>query len=206
VETLRINAEKPESHLIAHAARIAGAGVPIAFPTDTVYGIGIAVLEGSAPARLFDLKERDATKAIPWLVADARALELYAQDMHDYVFALAKRHWPGALTLVVRASSAVPKAFRGMDGTIALRVPGCPLTRALIDSLGVPLATSSANRQGEPPATSAAGIDPHLAARLALVIDGGPTPGAVPSTVLSCLRASPRVLREGALPAELLLH
>jgi L-threonylcarbamoyladenylate synthase len=206
VETLRINAERPEPHLIAHAARIAGSGVPIAFPTDTVYGIGVAALKAATPAGLFDLKERDATKAIPWLVADARALELYAQDVYDYVFSLAQRHWPGALTLVVRASAAVPKAFRGLDGTIALRAPGCPLTRALIDSLGVPLATSSANRQGEAPATSAAGIDPRLAARLALVIDGGPTPGAVPSTVLSCLRASPCVLREGALPAELLLN
>jgi L-threonylcarbamoyladenylate synthase len=201
-----INPRKPDSALIAQIVDTVRDGTPFVFPTDTVYGLGLAVATGGSPRTLFDLKGRDGDKAIAWLVGGAGALAAYGKDVPGYAFELARRHWPGACTLIVRASDAVPAAFKAPDGSIALRAPASPVALALIEALGAPLATTSANRQGCPPATSLEALDPQLAARLALAVDGGPTPGAVPSTVVSCLGEHPRILREGALGAAHLLH
>jgi L-threonylcarbamoyladenylate synthase len=201
-----INSQKPDPILMAQIADVVRDGTPFVFPTDTVYGLGLAIAEGGSPRALFDLKGRDGDKAIAWLVAGVGALATYGTDVPDYAFELARRHWPGACTLIVRASDAVPAAFRAPDGSIALRVPANPVTLALIEALNAPLATTSANRQGRPPATSLETLDPQLAARVALAIDGGPTPGAVPSTIISCLGDHPHILREGALPAAHLLQ
>ncbi|MDR2105799.1 MAG: threonylcarbamoyl-AMP synthase [Coriobacteriales bacterium] len=206
MEITRINPRQPEPVLIAHIARAVRDGLPFVFPTDTVYGLGLPVVAGGSPQALFALKGRDGDKAIPWLVAGASALDEYAEDVPGFAFDLAQQHWPGALTLVVRASAAVPGAFRAPDGSVALRAPAHPIARALIEALGTPVATTSANRQGYPPATSLAALDPELAARLAYAVDGGPTPGVAPSTIVSCLGEKPLILREGALPPEHLLH
>jgi tRNA threonylcarbamoyl adenosine modification protein (Sua5/YciO/YrdC/YwlC family) len=193
-------------------------GTPLAFPTDTVYGVGVAVMPGCTPESLFALKGRDRKKAIPWLVADVSALDEYGDEVPTYAFDLAFAHWPGALTLVIRAkASAVPAPtpatstsssahwppFIAADGTIALRVPAHPIALALIRELGVPLATTSANLTREEPARSLATLSPKLVAHLALAIDGGTTPGLLPSTIVSCLEERPRVIREGALPSAL---
>jgi tRNA threonylcarbamoyl adenosine modification protein (Sua5/YciO/YrdC/YwlC family) len=216
METLRISAVHPEPALIARAVAVLRRGEVVALPTDTVYGLGLPVVGGASPQPLFALKGRDAGKAIPWLVAGSQALEGYGEEVPTYALDLARRHWPGALTLVVRANATAPAAFVAADGSIALRAPAHPITRALIEALGVPLATTSANPQGGEPPSSLAALDERLAVRLALAIDGGPvlgavggdgpTPGAIPSTIVSCLEERPRVLREGALPSALLLH
>jgi L-threonylcarbamoyladenylate synthase len=198
MDTIRINPIQPEPALLKQAAKIARDGTPFVLPTDTVYGMGMAVGEGRSPHSLFSLKGRDPDKAIPWLVADASALSTYGEDVPSYAFELARAHWPGALTLVVRANASVPAAFRAQDGSIALRAPAHPIPLALIEALGVPLATTSANLQGEQPATSFAALDPRLLARIALCIDGGQTPGSVPSTIISCLDEHPHILRKGA--------
>jgi L-threonylcarbamoyladenylate synthase len=208
MDTVHINPKRPEPQLIAQATHVARGGKVIVFPTDTVYGVGVAAGAGFTPRALFELKGRDPDKAIPWLVSDAGALERYGEGVPTYALELARGHWPGALTLVVRASALVPRAFVARDGSIALRAPANPIARALLAALRAPLATTSANRQGDAPATSLASLDPRLmdVAAVALVIDGGATPGAVPSTIVSCLDGEPRVLREGALPSALLLH
>lgn len=169
------------------------------FPTDTVYGIGVAVLRGATPESIYSIKGRDSDKAIPWLVGSALALEDYAVDVPEYAYELARRFWPGALTLIVKASAAVPATFRAQDGTIALRVPDNPIACALIEQLGVPIATSSANLQGNQPATSIESLDSGLLGADIPVVDGGSTPGPVPSTIVSCLGERPEILREGVL-------
>lgn len=227
MDSLVINSYCPEPDLIAHAAALARQKAPLIFPTDTVYGVGVAVVPGASPQPLFALKGRTRDKAIAWLVADVCALDIYGDEVPTYAFALARAHWPGALTLVVRAKATVPEAFRAPDGSIALRAPSHPIPLALLKALGVPLATTSANLQGEEPATSFSSLDERLIERLiarldaqqepqhaapppnhplALGIDGGPTPGSLPSTVISCLEEHPRVIREGALSRALLLH
>lgn len=199
MDILQINAEKPEPNLISRAARRAQRGAPIALPTDTVYGLGVSVAPGHTPRALYELKGRDAGKAIPLLVSGVEALETYGRAVPHYAYELASRHWPGALTLIVQASDAVPESFLAADGSVALRAPASPIALALLRELGTALATSSANLQGGTPATSAKTIDPHLAARLTLIIDGGSTPGNTPSTILSCLTDTPVLIRAGAL-------
>ncbi|MDR1183224.1 MAG: threonylcarbamoyl-AMP synthase [Coriobacteriales bacterium] len=206
MEVLRINPTSPQPEMIARAADVVRKNIPFAFPTDTVYGVGMAVTVGGSPKPLFALKGRDCDKAIPWLVADAYALEEYGEGVPSYAFDLARAHWPGALTLVVRASATVAPSFTAADGTLALRAPAHAIPLALIKTLGVPLATTSANLQGGEPAASCASLAPQLIARLVLAIDGGPTPGILPSTIVSCLEERPRLLREGALPFASLLR
>jgi tRNA threonylcarbamoyl adenosine modification protein (Sua5/YciO/YrdC/YwlC family) len=206
METLCVSGTNPEPALIARAAAVLRSGAPVAFPTDTVYGLGLPVVAGGSPAALFALKGRDAHKAIPWLVAGPQALKDYGEEVPAYALELARAHWPGALTLIVRASLAAPAAFVAPDGSIALRAPAHPIVAALIEALGTPLAATSANCQGGVPVASLSALDARLAARLALGIDGGPAPGAVPSTIVSCLGPRPRVLRDGAVPSALLLH
>jgi L-threonylcarbamoyladenylate synthase len=205
MDIIRINSQQPESEMIAQAARVAQSGAVIIFPTDTVYGVGVVARAGFTPHALFELKGRDADKAIPLLVANASALERYGEEVSEVAHRLAREHWPGALTLIVRASASVPSAFVAQDGSIALRVPAHPIARALLAVIDAPLATTSANKQGDEPATSLTSLDPRLAAA-ALVIDGGSTPGVAPSTIVSCLNDRPRVLREGVLPSAPLLH
>jgi L-threonylcarbamoyladenylate synthase len=202
MEILYINPRHPQAELIARAAEVLRSGLPLVFPTDTVYGLGLAVFEQGSLEALFALKRREPSKAIPWLISDVAALEKYAKDLPPWALGLAREHWPGALTLVVRASDAAPAHFVASDGSLALRVPAHPIPLALIEALGQPLATTSANLHGAPAARALAELDPALAAQLSLALDGGPTPGSQPSTLVSCLGEAPVVLREAAL----LLH
>ena len=139
-------------------------GRPVVFPTDTVYGIGVATAHAAGPGALYAAKGRPASKPIPWLVGSMADLERYGQGVPGYARELASEGWPGPLTLVVRASSAVPEAYRSAEGTIALRMPGSSEALALMDAVGCPLATTSANLSGCEPPHRFADIDPALLA------------------------------------------
>lgn len=152
------------------AARSLAQGEAAIFPTDTVYGIGVSVAAAQSPLLLHELKGRDEGKPIAWLVGSADALTEYGEDVPEYAHALARAHWPGALTLVVRASAKVPRAFRSASGTIGLRMPASPVALELIRMTGVPLATTSANRAGEPAPRTLGEIDGAFAARVACVL------------------------------------
>lgn len=193
----RIDPANPGDAAISRAAAFLRAGDAIVFPTDTVYGIGVATGEGLAPDLLFEIKRRERSQAIPWLVRGAGDIERYGRDVPAYCIALAERFWPGALTLVIRCGDAVPSAFRGDDGTIALRAPDHAVPQALMAALDAPLATTSANLHGRPAVDSAADLDPELTRLVPLVLDGGATPGGVPSTIVSCTEPEPRILRLG---------
>ena len=201
-EIIKIDPDSPEPDLIGRAAAVARTGAPIIFPTDTVYGIGIAALPGNLPDALYEAKQRNLDKAIPWLVADADALDVYAHDVPEYARMMAKRHWPGALTLIVKASKRVAGEFRADDGSIALRAPASQITLELIRELGVPLVTTSANMQGQPPAISVETLDDELAKQVKLVIDGGECTEKVASTIVSCLGDEPIIIRQGAITEE----
>ena len=174
-------------------------GDAVIFPTDTVYGIGVAVTFHSSPDVIYRLKGRDAHKAVPWLVEDITALDRYAKNVPAYAYELAKKFWPGALTLIVEANETAPFAFCAKDNSIALRAPDNVVARALIKELGVPIATSSVNPQGELPAVSVDSIAPAFIREDICVIDGGLTPGPVSSTIVSCLGAKPLIVRHGVL-------
>ena len=196
IETSQRN---PSCAVIDDAVATLAFGGVVVMPTDSVYGVGCAATESNpAHERIFELKARPREMALPWLIADPSDLARFAADLSPEAMELALAHWPGALTLVVRASDEVPSEYASADGTIALRVPDSPLVREIARRAG-PLATTSANLHGQASATSGADIDPALAEAVDLVLDAGPAPIAVESTIVDVAHGEPRILRVGAL-------
>ena len=183
--------------IIARAAEALREGKPVAFPTDTVMGLGVSVAHAADPRVLYDIKGRPSDKPIAWLVGGADALDVYGEDVPEYARDLAKQHWPGALTLVMRASAAVPAAFRSAQGTVALRMPSSKTALSLIRAVGCPLATTSANVSGEDAPATAAGLDSRIVSQAAAVIADAATPSGLASTVVDCTGPEPRILRQG---------
>ena len=173
----------------------------MAFPTDTVYGLGVSVEAARSPQALFDIKRRDAGKPVAWLVAGPQDLERYGRQVPEYARALARAWWPGALTLVVRASDAVPPAFRSEAGTIGLRMPASETALALVRAAGCPVATTSANLSGRPAPGSFSELDAAIVEAAGAVVRDGVPESGVASTVVDCTAARPKVLREGSIPA-----
>jgi L-threonylcarbamoyladenylate synthase len=180
------------------------AGGLVAMPTDTVYGLGVALAVPGGLPRLFAAKDRPLDRAIVLLVADVEQAASVGV-MSPSARILAERFWPGALTLVLAQApgSGLPDVLTGGAATIGVRLPDHDCPRLLARALG-PLPVTSANLSGRPDARDAAGVLEQLGGRIDLVIDGGPARGGVPSTVVDCSGALPRVLRVGAFaPAEL---
>lgn len=199
---VRTDQNNPSRAVIDQAVATLALGGVLVMPTDSVYGIGCAATPNNpAYQRIFEIKHRDLTQTLPWLVADVSDLLRYGDEVPEYAKCLAERYWPGALTLVVRASEAVPQEYCAADGTIALRCPDSNLVRQLARAVGAPLATTSANTHGETAATSGSGIEPRIVAEADLTLDAGPAPLAIASTIVSCLGERPVILREGAISA-----
>lgn len=195
---------EPDPELAA-AAALLRAGELVAFPTDTVYGVGAIAWDRAAVARLYTAKLRSADKAIPLLLADSADLDLVAAGVSPAARRLAERFWPGPLTLVVPRAAGVPDEVTAGGATVAVRVPDHPLARALIRLAGAPLATTSANLSGHPSPVTADEVAAQLAGRVALILDGGRCPGGVPSTLVDATGTPPRILRPGPLdPAEII--
>lgn len=179
------------------AVKALRAGEAVVFPTDTVYGVGVSVMHAGSPDTIYALKKRDAGKPIAWLVDGAQALDRYGVDVPETARALAQAHWPGALTIIVKASDAVPRAFRSEAGTVGLRMPADEVALGLVRAVG-PIAASSANVSGGSDAGDAAELDPALTEQVCtLVADGASAASGVSSTVVDCSSGSVRVLRQG---------
>jgi L-threonylcarbamoyladenylate synthase len=191
-----------DTEAFAHAVRLLRAGKVIAFPTDTVYGIGASGFNERAIEQLFVVKSRERGKAIPYLLADQTDLALVAREIPLAARRLAAKFWPGALTLVIPASTRVPKILTAGSVTVAVRVPNHPTTRALIDSIQEPLAATSANISGERDPATATEVHAQLDSRIPLILNGGATRGNVPSTVVDVTVTPPRILRAGVITAE----
>ncbi len=191
-----------DTQAFGHAVRLLRAGKIIAFPTDTVYGVGASGFSESAIEQLFIAKDRARDKAIPYLLADAKDLQLVARDLPPTAHALAAKFWPGALTLIVPASERVPKNLIAGGTSVAVRVPNHPTTRALIDSLGAPLAATSANISGARDPATAQEVLAQLNGRIPFILDGGATRGNVPSTIVDVTVDPPKVWRVGVTSLE----
>lgn len=171
----------------------------IAFPTDTVYGVGAAALSQTAVAQLFAVKDRPVTQAIPILLADPEALATVCSFVPPAAADLAARYWPGGLTIVLPAQPTLPSVLLGGGQTVAVRIPDHAWLRTLIRHLGQPLAATSANIHGGPNPSSAEMVAQQLGARVPLILDGGATAGDVPSTIVDMTGTVPKILRQGAL-------
>ena len=182
---------------IAQAARILTAGGLVAFPTDTVYGVGAHAFDAEAIERLYAAKERPRDRAIPVLLAAAADLPLVTRETPSIAHRLAGAFWPGALTLVLPRHPALPAILPAGGDSVAVRVPDHPVVRALVAALGAPLAATSANLSGRPSPVTAQEVATQLGGRVDLILDSGLCPGGVPSTVLDLTLDPPRVLRAG---------
>ncbi len=185
----------------AAAVDVLRAGGLVAMPTDTVYGVGVALGTPEGLPRLFAAKDRPLDRAIVLLVAD---LEQAASVgvISPAARALAEGFWPGGLTLVLAQTPGArfPAVLTAGAATIGVRLPDHECPRALARALG-PLPVTSANRSGNPDARDAADVLAQLGSRVDLILDGGPARGGIPSTVVDCSGELPRVLRPGAIPS-----
>lgn len=200
METRVIPAASPK--WLEEALSILRGGGVVAFPTDTVYGVGADPLREEAVAALFQAKGRPAEKAIPLLLSEMSQVEAVAREVPAVAEALARRFWPGPLSMVVWAREEVPAIVRAGGETVALRMPDHPVALGLIGAFGRPLAVTSANLSGHPAPVTAEEVLTQLRGRIPLLVDGGQCPGGDPSTVLDLTADPPRILRPGPIPWE----
>ena len=186
------------------AGAVAG-GELVVLPTDTVYGVGADAFSAEAVSRLLAAKGRDRQMPPPVLVASAAMMAALAQPLPDWVQALTDRFWPGGLTLVVLAQPSLMWDLGDTDGTVALRIPDHPVALALLQATG-PLAVTSANLTGQPTAPTAVGTREQLGESVSIYLEAGELPGGTPSTIIDATGSCPRVLREGAIPTDLLVE
>jgi tRNA threonylcarbamoyl adenosine modification protein (Sua5/YciO/YrdC/YwlC family) len=186
---------------IAEALRALAEGKCIVLPTDTVYGIGADARNPSAVQALLSAKGRSRSKPPPVLIGDFEQLADLTDTLNASATALAEALWPGALTLVLRAAPQLRWDLGDLVGTIAVRIPDHDFTRALLVESG-PLAVSSANVSGQPPALSAKEAMAQLGANAAVYLDAGPARGGIPSTVVDATGPDLAILREGAIARE----
>lgn len=188
---------------ISRALALLNAGQLVAFPTDTVYGVGALVFDGVAVESIYAAKARPVEKAIPVLLGDAEDLEKVGMEIPESARRLAAQFWPGPLTILVPKRPSLPEAVSA-TATVGVRVPDHEVARALLRAAG-PMAVTSANISGGPSPVTAQEVYEQLAGRIDLIIDGGKTPGGVPSTLVDCTSSPWKVLREGPISLEQLL-
>ncbi len=202
---LRYPTTDPEQleRAIADAAAAIQRGELVVLPTDTVYGIAADAFDPGAVRALLEAKGRGRNMPPPVLVSATSTLDALATDVPEWARALVERFWPGPLTLVLRQQSSLHWDLGDTRGTVAVRMPDHEIALELLGRTG-PLAVSSANTTGQPAATDADQAETMLGESIAVLLDHGPTPGPVPSTMVDATGAAPRLLRLGALGLEAL--
>lgn len=199
-KVIHIDPEAPSAEAINLAATVLRDGGIVVFPTETVYGIGAAATSCIGPQEIIDIKMRPKNKPLPWLVETEDALDIYGVDVPEYAHNLARQFWPGAITLVVKASDKVGKDFRDERDTVALRCPDHEVVQELIRASGGPIITTSANTSGNPAPGTFEELEPRIIASADLTLDGGETHHGIHSTIVDCTGPEPVIKRQGAIP------
>jgi L-threonylcarbamoyladenylate synthase len=189
----------PDEAVIARAARILIDGGIVAYPTDTLYGLAIDPRNASAVGRLFAVKERPGAQAIPLIAADQAQVEREVGRMTALASRLAARFWPGPLTLVIEALPTISRALLAGTRRVAVRVPDHAAARMLAACVDCAITSTSANLSGQPAPASAAQVVAALGDRVDAVIDGGPTRGGPPSTIVDVIHEDVHLVRPGAI-------
>jgi L-threonylcarbamoyladenylate synthase len=203
-DVTRVDPANPEVGVIRRAAEVIRAGGLVAFPTETVYGLGANALDPVAVARIFEAKGRPATNPIIVHVADAAQVSSVAANWPAVAAKLAERYWPGPLTIVVPRRPEVPDVVTAGGPTVAVRCPAHAVAAALIRTAGVPIAAPSANRSTELSPTRAEHVLKALNGRIEMILDGGPCPGGIESTVIDVTGDVVRLLRPGLVTVPML--
>ena len=188
---------------IQQALRILKQGGIVAFPTDTVYGVGTLAFDNAAIESIYTAKDRPLEKAIPILIGDMSDLDKVADNIPEMALRFAARFWPGPLTCIVPKKRTLPSAVSATE-TVAVRIPDHPDALTLLRAAG-PMAVTSANISGQASPSTAQDVYDQLNGRIPLILDGGETPGGTASTIVDCTGEKPVILREGPLTMENLI-
>ena len=204
VEIVKINSESPELSLVKYAADQIRSGEVLGMPTDTFYGLAADPFNLRAVERVYDIKTRSRHKPLSLLIESTDQAEELAKPLPQEFYALARKFWPGPLTIIVRAGSRLPLKVTANTGNVALRVPNAKIPRAVVTAAAIPITATSANLSGASECTSAEQVRDQLKGRLNIIVDGGDSPRDVASTIvdLSDEVARWRIIREGAIPAD----
>jgi L-threonylcarbamoyladenylate synthase len=203
-EIVKIDQEKPEPSLINYAAQQIRSGEVLGMPTDTFYGLAADPFNLRAVDLVYDIKSRSRHKPLSLLIESVEQAEVLARPLPDEFYALARKYWPGPLTIIVRAASRLPLKVTANTGNVALRVPAAAIPLAVIRSAGIPVTATSANLSGASECTTAVAVRDQLRNRISIIIDGGASPREVPSTIVDLTDSEARwkVIREGAIPSQ----
>ena len=184
VEMVKINSDKPEPSLIRYAADQIRAGEVLGMPTDTFYGLAADPFNLRAVERVYEIKSRSRHKPLSLLIENVEQAEELAKPLPDEFYKLAKKFWPGPLTIIVKAASRLPLKVTANTGNVALRVPNAPIPLAVVMAAQIPITATSANLSGETECTSAAAVRDQLGTRIPIIVDGGESPRDVASTIV----------------------
>ena len=199
---LKINPTRPQISMIKQAVLLIRKGEVVAFPTETVYGLGADALNPSAVKKIFKAKGRPADNPLIIHIRDKKDLKRLASDIPEITEKIIEKFWPGPLTIVLKKSKIVPKITTGGLNTVAIRMPKNKIANLLIKEAGVPLAAPSANFFGKPSPTLAKHVSDDLAGRISMILDGGKTKIGIESTVIDLTSRTPMLLRPGGVTLE----
>src|SRR5689334_11056968 len=202
-EIVKINNDNPELSLVKYAAEQIRSGQVLGMPTDTFYGLAADPFNLRAVDRVYEIKSRSRHKPLSLLIESVDQAEDLAV-LPDEFYALARKFWPGPLTIIVRAASRLPLKVTANTGNVALRVPSAPIPLAVVQAAGIPITATSANLSGASECTSAEAVRDQLHDRISIIVDGGISPREIASSIVDLTddEARWRILREGAIPAQ----
>ena len=201
-EILRVHPDDPQPERIDYVVSCLRQGGVVALPTDTFYGLAVDPVNLHAVEQIYHIKTRQKHKPLSLLIASAAQAYELARDTDVLFDKLAERFWPGPLTMIVRAGTKLPLRSTAHTGNVAIRVPDAAIPRAVVERFGLPITATSANLQGAAECTHAACVRDQIGDRIPLIVDGGPTARALPTTIVDLSLGPGRweILREGAIP------
>lgn len=203
-EIVKINSDNPEISLVKYAADHIRSGEVLGMPTDTFYGLAADPFNLRAVDRVYDIKTRSRHKPLSLLIESVDQAEEMAKDLPEEFYALARKFWPGPLTVIVRAGSRLPLKVTANTGNVALRVPNAKIPLAVVTAAAIPITATSANLSGASECTTAEQVREQLQGRINIIVDGGTSPREVASTIVDLSDEDERwrVIREGAIPSD----
>jgi L-threonylcarbamoyladenylate synthase len=199
-QVLKIDGQRPDESVIAEASSILGAGGVVAYPTETFYGLGADGHIEDAIKKIFVIKGRSFKNPISVIIGNATDVRGLVEEIPECALHLMEQFWPGALTIIFKASPDVSPLLTAGTGKIGIRLSSHPVAAALANRLGHPITATSANLSGKPECTSADEVIRGIGDQLDAVMDGGQTPGGLGSTIVDVTTDPPVILREGSIP------
>ncbi len=201
VEIIKIRSGMDFRKELAKAVRVLKSDGVIAYPTETFYGLGARADSQKAVERIFKIKKRKEFNPLLIIISSEDMLKDFVAEIPEAARMLIKRFWPGGLTIVFRAKHTVLPPLTGGTGKIGIRLSSHPISRAIVDMLGVPITGTSANISGDSPPTLADEVMDGIGKEIDLIVDGGKTEGGKPSTLIDVTTSPPRIIRDGAIPS-----